>query len=200
MDGIENIIARISADAEQEARQLLTQAQEQAAVTGETYRAQAERETAAALEAGKRKAAVLEEQLVNAARLEGRKALLAEKQNLVEEAFQRALKQLQQLPEETRVQVLADLAVQAAVTGEEEVILSPADRERLGHRVVALANETLEQGGMLPGHLTLSGESREMAGGVILKDGKVEANGSFETLLHLRREELSAHVAAVLFP
>ena len=45
-----------------------------------------------------------------------------------------------------------------------------------------------------------SGESREMAGGVILKDGKVEANGSFETLLHLRREELSAHVAAVLFP
>ena len=69
MDGIENIIARISADAEQEAQQLLTQAQEQAAVTGETYRAQAERETAAALEAGKRKAAVLEEQLVNAARL-----------------------------------------------------------------------------------------------------------------------------------
>jgi len=48
--------------------------------------------------------------------------------------------------------------------------------------------------------LTLSGETREMAGGLILRDGQVEVNCAFETQLRVLREELTAGIAAILFP
>ena len=38
-----------------------------------------------------------------------------------------------------------------------------------------------------------------MAGGVVLRDGKVETNCSFEMLLRLQREPMAAEVARVLF-
>ena len=48
--------------------------------------------------------------------------------------------------------------------------------------------------------LTLSGETREMAGGLILRDGQVEVNCAFETQLRVLREEMTAEIAAILFP
>ena len=41
--------------------------------------------------------------------------------------------------------------------------------------------------------LTLSGETREMAGGLILRDGQVEVNCAFETQLRVLREEIQSH-------
>ena len=35
---------------------------------------------------------------------------------------------------------------------------------------------------------------------LILRDGRVETNCSFEVLIHLQRDALSAEVASVLFP
>lgn len=47
--------------------------------------------------------------------------------------------------------------------------------------------------------LTLSAETRELAGGLILKQGDIEVNCSVDTLLELSRGELAARVAEVLF-
>ena len=63
-------------------------------------------------------------------------------------------------------------------------------------RVVTGASAVLSGTGML----TLAEESRPMAGGLILRDGRVETNCSFEVLIHLQRDALSAEVARVLFP
>ena len=49
------------------------------------------------------------------------------------------------------------------------------------------------------GMLTVAEETRPMAGGVVLRDGKVETNCSFEMLLRLQREPMAAEVARVLF-
>ena len=48
--------------------------------------------------------------------------------------------------------------------------------------------------------LTLADEIREMDGGLILRDGKVEINCAFETQLRVLRETMAADVAKVLFP
>ena len=63
-------------------------------------------------------------------------------------------------------------------------------------RVVTGASAVLSGTGML----TMAEETRPMAGGLILRDGRVETNCSFEALIRLQQGALSAEVAKVLFP
>ena len=47
--------------------------------------------------------------------------------------------------------------------------------------------------------LTLSDETRDIEGGLILRSGHVEINCAFETQLRMLRETMAAEIAAVLF-
>ena len=128
------------------------------------------------------------------AKMQARRDILATKQELIGRAFDLALEKLLELPEKEYVALLADLAVKASSTKKEAVIFSQKDRTRYGKTVVTQANEKL--GG---GHLTLSEQTRPIKGGLILQDSQVETNCSFEVLIHLQRNTLSAEVAQVLF-
>ena len=75
------------------------------------------------------------------------------------------------------------------------MILSAGDRTRVGADLVARANALLKGG-----KLTLSGQTRPIRGGFILKNGNVEVNGTFETLVRLQRTETAGAVAKLLFP
>ena len=48
--------------------------------------------------------------------------------------------------------------------------------------------------------LTLSKETRDISGGFILKDGNVEVNCTFDTLVRLQKAETAGAVAKKLFP
>ena len=111
-----------------------------------------------------------------------------------ERAFAAALKQLSELPDGEYGGLLAGLAAKASSTGREEVILSQKDRARYGKQVVTQANERLGDG-----HLTLSVQTRPIRGGLILSDGDVEVNCTFETLVRLLRGEMDRTVVEVLF-
>ena len=228
MNGIEKITGQIAVDAQKEIDALLQQARDQAAQTAAGYEAQAASQSQAILERGEQEARRRKERLIDGARMEGRRAVLQTKQELVGRAFDLALEKLTGLPEEGYIALLARLAAAAARTGREQVILSQKDRSRYGKQVVTQANELLarEVAPKLPeeltasragavldkvvarstavlagtGMLTLSEETRPMAGGLILRDGRVETNCSFEALIHLQREDLAAQVAKVLFP
>ncbi|MFQ9918282.1 MAG: hypothetical protein ACLRWQ_19715 [Flavonifractor plautii] len=96
-----------------------------------------------------------------------------------ERAFAAALKQLSELPDGEYVGLLAGPAAKASSTGREEVILVPeAGLGALWQQVVTQANERLGDG-----HLTLSVQTRPIRGGLILSDGDVEVNCTFETLV-----------------
>ena len=195
MDGIEKITGRINADIQQEIDALTAAAQKEAAAIAAQYREQAERESAEIVERGRKSAAEREERLAGVAQLECRKLELAAKQGMIQKAFDQALDSLLNLPEQDYVKLLAALAAKAARTGKEQVIFSQKDRTRYGKQAVTAANEAL--GGK--GNLTLSQESRPIKGGLILSDGDVEVNCTFETLVRLQRGELEREVAKVLF-
>lgn len=195
MDGIEKIIDRISSDAQREIDDVLAAAQAEAAEITAKYQAQAKAEADDILARGEKAAAERGERLASVAQLECRKEVLRAKQEVVEEAFQLAMKKLTQLPQEKCVALLADLAAQAASKGTEALIFSAADRARLGKAVAVAANQKLGD----KGQLTLSQETRPMQGGFILSDGVVEVNCTFETLVRLQRNTLSTQVADVLF-
>ena len=205
MNGIEKITGQIDADVQKEIGAALDQARAQAKEIEARYESQAQTQGEALRRKGEQDAALRRERLVDVARLEARKTLLAAKQALVGQAFDLALKKLLELPDQEYIALLAKLAVAASRTGREQVILSQKDRSRYGKQAVTMANDMLAKkagprAAESAGMLTLAGESRPMAGGLILRDGRVETNCSFEVLIHLQRDALSAEVARVLFP
>lgn len=205
MNGIEKITGQIDADVQKEIDAALDQARAQAKEIEARYESQAQTQGEALRRKGEQDAALRRERLVDVARLEARKTLLAAKQDLVGQAFDLALKKLLELPDQEYIALLAKLAVAASRTGREQVIFSQKDRSRYGKQAVTMANDMLaKQAGPRAaesaGMLTLAEEARPMAGGLILRDGRVETNCSFEVLIHLQRDALSAEVARVLFP
>ena len=227
MNGIEKITARIEEDGKAENAALVAQARAEAADIAAKYQAEAQAAAAEILAQGRRAAEERAKHLDSMTQMECRKAALTAKQDVIEEAFQQAHKQLLALPTEQYIALLADLAVQASTTGKEKLIFSPSHRAQVGKAVVVAANKKLAEAvaPKLPGEvtsskagalldkvvagasavlngtamLTLAEETRPMDGGFILSDGAVEVNCTFDTLIRLQRGALAGEVAKVLF-
>ena len=194
MNGIEKLTGRIHQETQEAIQARLAQARAQAEEIRANYAAQAARERQEILDKGRQALAERQERLAGMAQLEARKQALSARQQVVEEAFQKALEILCSLPEDEAVPLLARLAAAAAETGEEEVLLSPAQRDTLGKQVVAQANALLSQG-----KLTLGPAAPEIQGGLILRQGAVDINCTFAMLLRQQRAQLNGPVAALLF-
>ena len=194
MDGIEKITGRIAADAGREIDDINAEARRQADEITARYEAQAQRESEEIISRGRRNADERVERLASVAQLDARKLELAAKQEMPSKAYDLALEKPVNLPDKEYVNLLAALAVKAPSTGREAVIFSQKDRARYGKAVVTQANEKLGDG-----RLTMSEQSRPIQGGLILSDGDVEVNCTFETLVRLQRGEMDREVAKVLF-
>lgn len=195
MNGIEKITQQIAADAQAEAEKVLTEARAQAAAIAADYAKQAEKAAADTAARGAAAADQREERLASVAAMEGRKEFLAVKQEMVNKAFDLAHEKLCALPDEAYIDLVAKLAVKACVTGKEQIVLSQKDRARVGKEIVMAANEKL--GGK--GELTLSERTAPIAGGLILADGDVEVNCTFETMIRMAKTDMAGQVANVLF-
>lgn len=227
MNGLEKITQCIEQDAQAEAGQVLADARARADAIAAQWAEKARKEREDILERGRKNAEERAERLASVAQLEGRKQILAAKQEMIGQAFDRALEELLALPEEEYAELLAALCAKAAVTGRETVIFSKKDRQRVGKQVVTKANEILAKqvapklpeeltgsaaGAFLDkvvtagsallagtGMLTLAEETRPIQGGFILAADGVEVNCAFETLVRLSRPELERQVAQILF-
>ncbi len=198
MTGIENITGRIQADADAEIAQIRQDAASQVEQIEADYEKLARREADEILAKGERAADERGKRLVSAAQMESKKMILAAKQEVLDEAFALALQKLLKLPEAEYVDLLAKLIEKASSTGREQVILNQADRARYGVRACVKANELLEAQGKTGG-ITLSEQTRDIQGGLLLSDGAIEVNCAFETLVRLVRSEITGEVSKVLF-
>ncbi len=198
MTGIEKIVGRIDQDAQAEIDAVMAKAQAQADEIQARYAAQAGAVSDEVLQRGQRAAAQQEARLASSAQMEAKKRLLAAKQEMLDAAFDAALQQLLSLSADAYVELLAKLAVRASASGTEQIILSQVDRKPYGVKVATRANQLLEAAGKT-GSLTLSTESGAFQGGLLLSDGDVEVNCTFETLIRLARNEIAGEVAKVLF-
>lgn len=198
MNGIDKIAGKIKEDAGQEIESILAQARSEAAAITEKYAALAKAESDKILFAGQEQAKEIRRRADSAADQEAKQQLLATKQKMLTRAFDEALQKLLALPAEEYAALLAGLAAKAASGGSEEIILSAKDREALGQKVLAGANQLLEKAGKKAA-LTLSSETRPFIGGLLLKSGDVEVNCTLDTILRLSKEDLALEVAAALF-
>ena len=198
MKGIEKIAARLEADLQLELDALDAETQKECDAIAAEFAEKAEAAYAEAREAGEKECALRAERSRNAADMEARTAVLALKQEMVTAAFDRAAEKLAGMPKERYVAFLAALAAKAASTGEEEILFSAADKAECGKAVASAANALLKQRG-IRGSLTVSEQTRDIPGGLILRSGDIETNCATDTLLATNRGALSAQVAELLF-
>ena len=195
MNGIDKIISRLEAELQGELDALDAESRrEQDAILAD-YRRQADDAYADALKKGKDACAQRGERLASAAEMEAKKAMLAFKQELVSRVFDLAAERLVKLPEKEYVAFLAAQAAKAARTGSESLIFNKKDAGAIGAKVAAEANKRLGD----KGKLTVSKQTRDIPGGVIVKQGDIEANCAVDMLVQLRRNDLASQVAEILF-
>jgi V/A-type H+-transporting ATPase subunit E len=194
MNGIENIVSKILADAQLQAGEILSAAKKEEQEILAEYKKDAERESARLLDGAKKALAAREARLSAVAELEGRKAILGVKQEIIGKAFDDALHKLLNLPEDKYAAFLAKLAASASKTGDEEIMLSPGDRDKFGAKAAEGANRLLNDGA-----LSLSALTADIKGGLILKSGDIEINCDLAVQVRMCRENLAKEIASALF-
>jgi len=189
---------KILEDARQQAKAIIQRAENEAADILNAAKAKAEEKERAAAEKARKEAEERKSRLLASADLEGRKQILQAKQEVVDEAFSRAIDKLCSLPANQYVDIIASMAVEAVSSGTEEIILSSKDRDVYGTKIVNIVNKKLSAKGM-KGAVRLSDITRDIKGGFILRSGDVEINNSFDVIVKMRRDELETEVVKVLF-
>ena len=198
MEGIEKITAHIEADAKAEAQSVLNEAGARVSQIDADYRQKAQDEYWTRVRAGVKDCEDRVQRMNRLAAMESKKAILAAKQDMVAKAFDRAQEMIVNLPADKYTAFLAKLASESASTGEEEVIFNERDKNSCGAAVVNSANARLAEKG-IAGKLRVSDETRNICGGLVLRQGGIEVNCTVELLVDMCRSEMSSQLAEVMF-
>lgn len=194
---LDKLVERILSDARADAEKIIGDAQAAREKALDDARGEAELIYDRIIGGERRAAEDDKKQRVTMAGLEARKRVLAEKQALIKAVFDSAVRAVVELPVGDYTELMVNWLLG---TGKRdgELIMSVRDHDRVSGEIVARANEeSTKEGG--EGAFTLSGETREISGGFILRSGGIEINNSLEALIHARREELEPGVVEILF-
>jgi V/A-type H+-transporting ATPase subunit E len=124
------------------------------------------------------------------------KQFLAEKRKILDEVFDQARRQLQNLPDEDYRRLCTQLVLDAVESGDEEIIIDK-NETRIDQQFIKQINRELGPG--YKGNLRLANETHELGGGLILKRGKIKNNASLQVLLAQARKDLEIELAKELF-
>ena len=195
---VEKIVERILQEAEEEAQKIEQEAQAEIdrirAGEADQIKDIEEEASTRAEEAAREE----RRRRLSAADLELRKRLLTEKQGLIDQVFDRAMGKLVDMDAEAYREQIQHLLLAAVDVGDEEVIISSRDEDRITQKLLDRANEVLASQGR-KGELKLSEERRDLAGGFALRRGRRETNCSLESLFASGRDVLEPLVAEQLF-
>jgi V/A-type H+-transporting ATPase subunit E len=198
MKGTEKIIAHIRADGDAEAKKILDAAAKQAEEIRAASFKEALSEYERLMQAGNAECEDILSGSRRIAEMEAKKSVLSVKQEMISAAFDAAREEIVNMPRDKYTQFLARMAAEAAASGMEEIVLNARDKAEVGKAVCKAANELLSAKGT-PGKLTVSEDTADISGGVIVRFGGIETNCSIDALIRQRRSGLSTEVAAALF-
>ncbi len=194
--GAEEVVEKILADAKTEAMKIKKQADEKEAAEQEKFNEQLhehqKQTNALADKLGREKKL----HLLAAARMDIAKELLAEKSRILDEVFEQARQQLQNLSDDQYKTLCTNLMLEAVETGDEEVIID-TNENRIDEKFIRQINHKL--GPERKGNLKLSNQKQPIGAGFILKRGKIKNNVSLDVLLDRARKDLEIDLAKDLF-
>lgn len=189
MNDIQAILDQIQADARQSREILLSAAREKAQdIRNQGLRLAAEEEERILAEARTQAKSILQ-RADSQAGIQERSTLLAARRQMLDQAFAMAMEQLRALSPQDKTNLYTAL-VNQNLEGSAQLILNQEDTAQVGPQVVAAVGQD---------KLTLCQTPGGFAGGLILRQGNIETNCTFEVLVGSVKEQLEPEAAALLF-
>jgi len=187
-----NVVKKILKDAEEKAKDILQNAQEEAS----SRISAVEVENKELLKRAKKEAERIKQQeitkMVDMEELEARKLILTEKRKIITEVYNKSLEKLHSLDKSKYREFIKSLIVKYFSSGDEEVLIGSEDKKVLS----GIVEEINKSKGL---HLKESGEEPWIDKGAILKRGKVYTNISLKALLKKMFEEMQSEIIKDLF-
>lgn len=196
MNNIESIVKKIADDAKLSAEQKIAEAQQEAQQIVSDYQAQADKIMQDAQAQAQKQASVIAERVESQSGLIRRNLMLQYKREAIEQAFQKSLEVLCAQDADKQVTLLSDAAVKY-LSADAKVILNEKDKAAFGEKLVSEISRKL-QAANKNHSVSLSADAGSMQGGMILAEGSIETNLSYEILVKNIRDELEGEVAKVL--
>lgn len=198
MSGTEKIKAKILEDAELKVSQILDQAEAEAQEIIESALKEAEQKRAEILKKGESDGREVYRRMLSEANLDGRKEILKAKQDMVEAAFSVAMDKLCKLSDKDYQKLLEDMAVDAAINEDGEILLSEQDKKRVNKDFIKNINKRVSSAGKT-GKVVLSKDNIKTVGGFVLRYEGMEINSTFEVVFEVLRSRLENDVVKILF-
>ncbi|MBN2852150.1 MAG: hypothetical protein JXQ23_05375 [Clostridia bacterium] len=130
--------------------------------------------------------------VIASAMLESRKNILNQKVEIINDVFSQALQKLSELPEQEYIDLLIHISKASFEKGANTIILNERDQKTIGKKLAAkLKEEGIE--------VQISDETNKSLGGLIVKNGQIQTNLTFESIIRAEREKLESEVVRMLF-
>lgn len=193
MDNISKILDAISAESRAEADKILEAGAKNAEEVLKLYREEAGMEEESILKKARKEADEILQRGASQAGITSRNIRLTARRHALEETFSLALEKMTQLSDKEKQDLYVKLIGQ--YTGGSEVIvqLNQADGKALGKKVAQKAEKNY---GI---KVTVDREAGNFLGGLILREGEIETNCTFEVMIKDTKKEKESEIAAALF-
>lgn len=180
------IIDKIIADAEETVKKITDDAKRAAEATIKSYEDKAAKEKARNDKVvADEKARVIAKQ-ISSAQMNAKKAVLAKKQSILEDVIKESEKRLLNLSDSEYVSVIGAMLDSIDKGLGTEVIVSSKDRDRLA--------DVISKKGFV-----LSDKTADIEGGLIIRNGDIEYNYSFNSIITIEKDDIQQIAAKILF-
>jgi len=207
--GVDKIISHIEAEAEEEISETLLKARAEADSITKAAQEKAERETERVASNGKRVASLEGQKRIAEARINVRRKRMDSQEEAIVASFEAAKKALEELAEKgkrdnlTYKDVMFNLIASASevVAGNKlELLFNQRDKKTFNKEMLKEARESVKKRAGREISLSLSGETIQCLGGVVVRDleKQVEVDNTLETKLNQLKESLRVDVAKIL--
>ncbi|HBG15759.1 MAG TPA: hypothetical protein DDW93_03180 [Firmicutes bacterium] len=195
--GLTELTNHILEDARKQAEEEKTRSLEEAKRLAEDYRKETAKQIAFLQDDYRRRGQEESSRLISRAEMEAKLRLLANKQEMVHAAFERALTELIQMSLTEKAVLYQDLLLAAVEEGNETIAVSATETE-LWAKIISEVNQKLAQQGRTA-KLNLRTEPADIKGGFLLFSSIYEVNASLEALIADLEERYYPEVAGILF-
>lgn len=193
MNDISVILSKIEEDAKQVAAGILATAEEKCKQTEDEYVKLTEQQRKVIMADAEAQVNTIKLRSASQSGIQERNANLTTRRESMDTAFEKALQKLCAMPDERKIAFYTNM-VSGFATEDAEMILNAADRDAFGTAIVSALNAVLPNG-----KIQLSSTVGAFRGGIVLKQGSVETNCTFEVLISRAKDDLEPDVAHALF-
>lgn len=195
---ISNLLDKIKEDAKAEADAIIQKAHSEVAEIQKSRENEANKQRQLILEKAQKEAKSKADRIISSAELKVRNDKLRAKQDAIDNVFNLALNQLEQLSDTDFLEYIKNAILSASFTGEAELLLSKEDQDKINPGFVSSINSELAKLGR-NATVKLATDKEITKRGFVLNRNGIEINFTFESMLTSLKEEMENEITEVLF-